>query len=1460
MDAGRKVSTFCGVPVETGVTNGPAIGPRFSGLDLENEEVGAAVLGMSGVAVDAGGGVVYVSDPSNHVIRRVQGGQVTTFVGIVGQSGYEEGSAAEARLNQPKGMVVDPAGNLYVADFGNHAIRKVSLNGVVSTVAGLGPDGAGSTDGGLGEGALNGPVALAIDASGKLYVADQGNDLIRRLVPTTAQQSTVFNLETVAGLRGIDSVLDGPVESAAFSLPSAIAMSPDGQKIYVSDQSENVPLIRLVDLQAGQVSLVHELPQPDIVAAGNAPYFPDEALPNLPLVGGIAIDPSGGLIVTSTFDSAVYRIPLDGGPLVQIGGADVMDPLLGGEPGNRGGSGTESRFFVPAGVAVAGNGAVYVANAGAASLVSAVPPSQTVPALTSPVSDAVLSGSISVAFTLPERAQPGSLRVLFKSRAASREVVVSDTLGVAGNASLTIQASNPGGSFNVSGVVPAGAKIPSGVYTVQVVYRSQSGQLRQSPIANRVSIDAETGLPKLLSPAARATFTANVPVSFVLPEAAAAGSLNLVFDDGFNPRTLVLAGSQETAGNHSFDLNPQEPLNGGFVVSGDPVPPGSYKVSLFYRDQQMNDEAVATSSGVLIRGTQPVLVLPQANTVSRAPVPVQFSLPAPAKAGTLRLRFTNSSSEVRELVLGSVLERLGGRFDFDPASPAGSSTAVVSGPSIPDGEYSVQVNYQSALGAQTIGPVAGFRIDTATQPPTGLTFSDGSPGAAQIQFTLPEAAQAGSVIAAFRPVGGTGSVPKLVLGEQNESAGLHTVQVDLRGPEANTAQIRGGDPVPNGVYELVVAYNDVLGNPRAFARTSATVVNGAELIPFRVGYGRQGSGTPLVFTFTLSAQSSSPMARLVFRKEDTQEVSELVLARSFSDGVESTVGFDPANTALGGQFSSGPAILLPGTYGVRLKYARSDSSEPATSRELTGVRVLSGVSVGSPQIAVESGVLTGTRLSADPQGSPFFGFSFLRFGVPSSTGDGGLAYQATYVNPSSERFRGVFVSDSLEPIAVQRGEAPGAGSPYLLFGTPVVNRSGDLAFAALLDAEDPESGLWVRRSGILSLVFRASQPVTGASASQVFLDGVTNIALADNGDLFFTALRSEPVPEGTDPEDEEGVPKVFSLWRQNSSGQIAELLSTGSLVGVGSGQDRVVNKITAFGAMPDTPGQRRGFNKNGDLVVRVDFTDQTAALVKFTSGSLTPVVVLKTGSQNLAGESVNIGNLGLVSLGDDGGMVVRIGLVQDGTGVTPDNDQMLVAISNTSVATILAQEGDQITAGGNAVVLKSVGNPVGGQAGRYAFVGSISAVPAEGQTAPQVADPVILKKNGSGFDVLARRGGTVPGVTGAQFNQIRSLAWPGNEGGYGPAFVASLKTGGGVTSANDVGLWAQNSGGTVVLLLREGDTLLSGAAKKTVRLFSVLSAVSGSASQGHSTVGEGTYAVRVVFTDLTEAVINVSVP
>jgi hypothetical protein len=210
--------------------------------------------------------------------------------------------------------------------------------------------------------------------------------------------------------------------------------------------------------------------------------------------------------------------------------------------------------------------------------------------------------------------------------------------------------------------------------------------------------------------------------------------------------------------------------------------------------------------------------------------------------------------------------------------------------------------------------------------------------------------------------------------------------------------------------------------------------------------------------------------------------------------------------------------------------------------------------------------------------------------------------------------------------------------------------------------------------------------------------------------------------------------------------------------------------------------------------------------------------------------------------------------------VTADNAQMLVKISSTGDVTVLSRTGQTVSVDGVSKLLKTVGSPTGGHGGAYAVLGSISAVVGEGEPAVP-AELAILRDDGDGFSVLAKKGAEAPGVLGSQFNQFRSLAWTGNGGLYGPAFVASLKLGvGKVDSRNDVGLWAQDSGGAVQLLLREGDVLSLGGASKVVRLFSVLSAVSGSASHGHSTVGEGTFAVRVVFTDLTEAVVNVSVP
>ncbi len=129
-----------------------------------------------GVAVD-GEDSVYVADTGNHTIRKIDNGVVTTLAGLPGSAGSADGYGAAARFNAPAAIVVDARGNLYVCDTGNHTIRKVSPSGLVTTVAGLAGR-PGDSDG-IGPGArLSSPSGIAIDSNGALYIADTGNHRI----------------------------------------------------------------------------------------------------------------------------------------------------------------------------------------------------------------------------------------------------------------------------------------------------------------------------------------------------------------------------------------------------------------------------------------------------------------------------------------------------------------------------------------------------------------------------------------------------------------------------------------------------------------------------------------------------------------------------------------------------------------------------------------------------------------------------------------------------------------------------------------------------------------------------------------------------------------------------------------------------------------------------------------------------------------------------------------------------------------------------------------------------------------------------------------------------------------------------------------------------------------------------------------------------------------------------------
>src|ERR1019366_3728066 len=136
-----------------------------------------------GVAVD-GTGNVYIADFNNNRIRRVTEGTITTVAGT-GAAGYggDNGPAVNAQLNGPSDVAVDGDGNIFIADYGNHAIRRLS-GGVISTNAGTGAAGYGGDNGPAGGAQLNSPAGLALDGAGNVFVADYGNQLVRRLVPS----------------------------------------------------------------------------------------------------------------------------------------------------------------------------------------------------------------------------------------------------------------------------------------------------------------------------------------------------------------------------------------------------------------------------------------------------------------------------------------------------------------------------------------------------------------------------------------------------------------------------------------------------------------------------------------------------------------------------------------------------------------------------------------------------------------------------------------------------------------------------------------------------------------------------------------------------------------------------------------------------------------------------------------------------------------------------------------------------------------------------------------------------------------------------------------------------------------------------------------------------------------------------------------------------------------------------
>lgn len=236
-------------------------------------------------------GALYVSDTGNHTIRRVTlAGVVTTLAGSAGTADYADGSASAARFNQPLGLAVAPDGTVFVADSGNHLIRVIGTNGNVSVLAGN-PETFGSADGTGTNAFFNSPVGLALAPDGSLFVSDANNFTLRRV--TAAGVVT-----TIAGAAGQDGSTDGPAASARFGKPAELALAPNGT-LYIADAAHHT-IRRLTP--DGRVSTIAGLVGTDGAADGAnglARFFNPY---------GLAIAAHGHLVVADTYNQTVREL------------------------------------------------------------------------------------------------------------------------------------------------------------------------------------------------------------------------------------------------------------------------------------------------------------------------------------------------------------------------------------------------------------------------------------------------------------------------------------------------------------------------------------------------------------------------------------------------------------------------------------------------------------------------------------------------------------------------------------------------------------------------------------------------------------------------------------------------------------------------------------------------------------------------------------------------------------------------------------------------------------------------------------------------------------------------------------------------------------------------------------------------------------------------------------------------
>jgi kumamolisin len=1487
------------MPVGSSAWSNLSDGGSYTGSTGPTLTVSNAAVSMSGdqfqCLVNLGSTVITTAPASSLVVDAPF--FISFLAGQVGITGLGNGTGAGAQFNYPSGVAVDGSGNIYVADFGNNQIRKVTPAGKVSTPYGSLTGASGAGDGSGNGATFDGPNSVAIDGSNNLYVADTTNNLIRKISGGVVSTLSISVLNTPEGVAvdsagnvfvadtgndviheitaaGVDSIIAGQVGTpgfadgnattqALFSSPSAVAVDGSGN-VYVADFGNAA----IRKISAGTVTTVAG----QGTESGWLDGLGTSALFNAPI--GLALDAAGNLYIADSQVPPIGSIASGNCLLRKLSPAGVVSTLAGqpGIVGSLNGTGTNAEFYSIQAVTSGTAGKFYFADTYNQTLRSG-----TSTAVLNPTKVISLSGSLAF----------GNVSV---GGSASSIMTISNT----GNTALTVSGIVYPSGF--SGNWSSGAVAAGGTQNVTVTFAPASATSYAGNIV--VSSDATSGSNSI---AVSGTGVIPVPTKIIslsgtmaFGDVAVGGTATTImtisntgntaltvsgiaypsgFSGNWSSGIIAAGGSQNVT--VSFAPTAQISYGGNIVVTSDATA-GSNTIAT----SGAGVTSAISLSGNLAFGNVIVgqmatstLVISNPGTlalnVSGISYPSGFS--GNWSSGTVA---AGGSQNVTVTFAPAAIASYGGNINVssDAANGSGSIAASGTGVAAPPTKI-ISLSGNLSFGSVTAGqlPTATMTINNSgntTLTVSGISYPSGfsgnwssgaiAAGGSQIvTVTFAPASAAsygGNITVTSDATSGTNTIPASGTGigraiSLSGNLAFGNVTIDQTATAIMTINNVGnvglsvsGISYPSGFSGDFSSGTIAPGGSQnvtvTFAPTAISSYGGNIAVSSNASGGTNtiatsGSGVPVYVPPAVTTSAATAVGDSSATFNGVVNPEGDTTTVYFQYGVTGTYGTVTTGTNAG---AGKAGVTISGTVGSLLP------------RTLYHYRVVGsnngGTVYGADRTFTTLPFVSTLVVATGDAAAGTSGARFSALGSPAINALDYVAFQGTLATGTG----GITAADNsgiwaqnpagTRVLVAQNGTAaPGAGgAAFLSFSNPVYNTGEAVAFFAKLK---PAAGLATaaNASGIWS--------TSGGSLAMVARDGAPAPGLPSG--TTFKTFNALALPDlggalvlATSSSGHHGI------WAGNSTADLRLLVAEGDTVG-----GKTIGVLSFLPTLSFVNGQTRSFAQGtGALVCGAGFTDKSTGILQVTDTTVQLVAASPVAAAGVAGGVFSA--FGNPATNAAGYTAFRATLSAGLGGVTAADNSGIWADDDTGALQLVARTG--IAAPGAGATFASLSDPVYNDNEAVAFRGKLKIASGQASSSNGVG---VWSNSGGSLALIARQGSQAAGCpAGATFSAFTSLALP-DQGGVVMLATLNLNHAAGVTSANKTGIWAVDTGGNLQLIARTGDLV----GKKTVTGLSFLPIMAYVGGQSRNFIlGTGDLAYVVTFSDKSSAIYRVSFP